>query len=367
MITKKELKTYLLKGRRLASRYYLQIKIGLFFFGLLFLIFALRVIFPYLLIGGRVAGGLVSTGVSLVSQSAADLKGENGRVNFLLLGISDEEKAGAELTDTIIFLSINPQTGNTAMLSLPRDIWLASMRAKLNTAYYYGNQKKPGGGLILAKASVAEILGQPVNYGVVIDFAGFEKLIDLLGGVTVNVAKSFTDDRYPLPGKEDDDCGGDPEYGCRYESIHFEAGEQEMNGKRALKYVRSRYAEGEEGTDFARSQRQQNLLTAIKNKIFSPQVLINPLKVVQLVKVGQQSLTTDLPQKDFGGVLKLILKMRSGEIKAEILNGGAEGKEGYLINPQPNPKLYDNHWVLIPRTGDWEEIQDYLKEFLKEN
>jgi LCP family protein required for cell wall assembly len=207
MITKKELKTNLLKLRRLASRYYRQIKIGLIIFSLLFFLLFLKTVFPYLLSGGRIIGGLASSGVSLVSQSATDLQGENGRVNFLLLGISDKEKAGAELTDTIIFLSINPQTGNAVMLSLPRDIWIASMRAKLNTAYYYGNQKKAGGGLILAKASVSEILGQPVDYGVVIDFTGFEKLIDLLGDVTVKVERSFTDEKFPLLGKEDDAKG----------------------------------------------------------------------------------------------------------------------------------------------------------------
>jgi anionic cell wall polymer biosynthesis LytR-Cps2A-Psr (LCP) family protein len=131
--------------------------------------------------------------------------------------------------------------------------------------------------------------------------------------------------------------------------------------------VRSRYAEGEEGTDFARSQRQQNLLVAIKKKLFSPQVLINPWKIVQLIKVGQQSLTTDLPQKDFGGLLKLVLKMRAGGIKSEILNGGAEGKEGFLINPPSNPKLYDNHWVLIPQTGDWQAVQKYVQDLLENN
>ncbi len=367
MITKKQLRTYLAKMRRLTARYYFQIKIGLIVTSIILFLLILRAFFPYLVSGGRVIGGVVSTGVSLISQSADDLQGENGRVNLLLLGISNEEKAGAELTDTIIFISIDPQTGNALILSLPRDIWLASMRAKLNTAYYYGNQKQPDGGLILAKASVSEILGQPVDYGLVIDFAGFEKVVDLLGGVTVNVERSFDDYRYPIPGKENDDCDGDPEYHCRYEHLHFEAGEQEMSGERALKYARSRYAEGEEGTDFARSQRQQRLIVAIKNELFSPDLLFSPTKALQLIKVARQSFTTDVPQQDFGGVTKLLLKMRSGDMKAAILNGGAEGEEGYLINPPPSPRLYDNHWVLIPRTGDWQEVQTYVQNLLESN
>lgn len=367
MLSRKQVKTYLSKLRRLIVRYFPQIRIGLIVIGIILLILIMRALLPFLVAGGRIVKGTISGGVSLVSQSADDLQGENGRVNLLLLGISGEGQTGADLTDTIIFISANPKTGNTLMLSLPRDIWLASMRAKLNTAYHYGNQKKLGGGLVLAKASVSEILSQPVNYGLVIDFGGFEHIVDILGGVTVNVENSFDDYYYPIPGKENDECGGDPEYRCRYEHLHFDAGEQEMNGERALKYVRSRYAEGDEGTDFARSRRQQRLLSAIKERLFSFKILANPFKLIQLVKAVRQNFETDIPQKDWGGMAKLLLKMRSGELRSEVLDGGAEGKEGYLINPPSNPEKYDNHWVLIPRTGDWKEIQAYIKDLLSEN
>ncbi len=367
MITKKQVKTHFSKLRRLATRYFPQIRIGLIVAGFIFLVLVFRTLLPYLIAGGRVIGGMVSGGVSLISQSADDLQGENGRINLLILGVSGEEKAGSDLTDTIIFVSTNPKNGNTLILSLPRDIWLASMRAKLNTAYHYGNEKKPGGGLVLAKAAVAEILDQPVDYGVVINFNGFEQVIDILGGVTIKVENSFDDYLYPIPGKENDDCSGDPEYRCRYEHLHFDAGEQEMDGERALKYVRSRYAEGDEGTDYARSRRQQRLLAAIKSKLFSFRFLVDPFKALQLIEVIQGSFESDISQKDWGGITKLLLKMRSGDLRAEVLNGGAEGKEGYLINPPPNPEKYDNHWVLIPQTGDWQAVQTYVQDLLKSN
>lgn len=384
MLTKKQIRTFrprrknlvsrklkimlsLSKLRRLTARYFPQIRIGLIIVGFILLVLIFRALLPFMISGGRIIRGTISGGISLISQSTDDLQGENGRVNLLILGISGEERAGDDLTDTIIFASVSPQTGNTLLLSLPRDIWLASMRAKLNTAYHYGNQKKPGGGLVLAKAAVAEILDQPVNYGLVINFKGFEQIIDILGGVTIDVENSFDDYLYPIPGKENDECGGDPEYRCRYEHLHFDAGDQTMDGERALKYVRSRFAEGEEGTDYARSHRQQRLMVAIKNKLLSFKVLANPFKVVQLIKVLEQNFETDIPQKDWGGMAKLLLKMRAGDLKAEVLNGGAEGEEGYLINPPPDPEKYDNHWVLIPRTGNWQEIQEYIKEKIKKN
>ena len=367
MLDKKQVKTYLAKLRRLTARYFPQIRIGLIVAGFILLVLIFKALLPFFISGGRIVKGAISGGISLVSQSAEDIQGENGRVNLLILGAGGDGRAGADLTDTIIFASADPQTGNTLLLSLPRDIWLASMRAKLNTAYHYGNQKKPGGGLVLAKAAVAEILNQPVDYGLVINFGGFEQIIDILAGVIVNVENSFDDYHYPIPGKENDECEGDPEYRCRYEHLHFDAGEQLMEGERALKYVRSRYAEGEEGTDYARSLRQQRLLAAIKNKFLSFRVLANPFKAVQLIKALQQNFETDIPQKDWGGMAKLLLKMRSGDLRAEVLNGGAEGKEGYLINPPPDPERYDQHWVLIPRTGDWQEIQRYLEELLSKN
>ena len=367
MLTKKELKINFSKIRRLTARYFPQIRLGLIVIAIILAILIVRVVMPSLIMGARLTGNLISGGISLISQSPEDLEGKNGRVNLLLLGISGEEKAGADLTDTVIFVSINPRTGNTLMLSLPRDIWLASMRAKLNTAYHYGNEKKLGGGLLLAKASVAEILNQPVDFGIVIDFSGFEQIIDLLDGVTLKVENSFDDFHYPIPGKEIDECGGDPEYRCRYEHLHFEAGEQAMDGETALKYVRSRYAEGEEGTDYARSRRQQQLLAAIKNKLFSFKVLRNPFEMIRLIKVAQQNFETDISQNNWGGMVKLLLKMRSGDLSSEILDGGVEGRKEYLINPPPNPQKYDNHWVLIPRTGDWQEIQEYVQNLLENN
>lgn len=367
MLSRKQVKTYLSKLRRLTVRYFPQIRIGLIVAGFVLLVLIFRAFLPFLISGGRIIKGTISGGISLISQSAEDLQGENGRVNLLILGISGEERAGDDLTDTIIFVSVSPQAGNTLLLSLPRDIWLASMRAKLNTAYHYGNQKKSGGGLVLAKAAVAEILDQPVDYGLVINFGGFEQIVDILGGVMVDVENSFDDYRYPIPGKENDECGGDPEYRCRYEYLHFDAGEQLMDGERALKYVRSRYAEGEEGTDYARSRRQQRLMAAIKNKFLSFKVLANPFKAVQLIKALQQNFESDIPQKDLGGMAKLLLKMRSGDLRAEVLNGGAESEEGYLINPPPDPEKYDTHWVLIPRTGNWQEIQEYIKDLLSQS
>ena len=272
-------------------------------------------------------------------------------LNFLILGIAGGNHQGKDLTDTIMFASLNPYQKQLALVSLPRDIWLEKWRAKLNSIYHYK-------GLPETKKTVEEILDQKVDYGIIIDFEIFQKIIDTLGGITVDVEQSFDDYKYPIPGKENDLCNGDPLYRCRYEHLHFEAGRQFMDGQTALKFVRSRNAQGEEGTDFARAARQQKVILAIKDKILSKEFLLSPKKAIQLFKLITLNIQTDIPKEKCWQLLKVGLKIRN--IKTATLNSN------YLINP-PISKKYDNQWVLVPKSGNWSEIQEYIKEFLMTN
>ncbi|KKQ53361.1 MAG: cell envelope-related transcriptional attenuator [Microgenomates group bacterium GW2011_GWC1_38_12] len=216
----------------------------------------------------------------------------DGRTNILVLGKGDVGHEAPDLTDTMILVSVDHQSHKVNLISLPRDIWITTLRTKLNSTYYWGNKKQPpaqrasglegSGGMILAKSSVEEIVGQPVHYALVLDFSGFKKIIDVLGGVEVDVERSFSDEKYPIPGREDDLCNGDPEFKCRYETLNFVQGKQFMDGETALKFVRSRNAIGDQGTDFARQVRQQKVITAIKDKLLSKEILLSPKKLTKL-------------------------------------------------------------------------------------
>ncbi|MFZ5845535.1 MAG: LCP family protein, partial [Patescibacteria group bacterium] len=205
----------------------------------------------------------------LVFDDGRNLKAFDGRTNVLVLGIAGGTHEGADLTDTMMVLSLAKEPKKLVLISIPRDIWSDTLKDKINSAYHYGNEKKPGGGMILAKAIVEDVVGIPIHYGLLIDFSGFKELIDLVGGVKVKVSRSFTDPNFPISGRENDPCQGDPKLACRYETVQFTAGEELMAGERALKYVRSRHAEGEEGSDFARSRRQQEVFVALKDKLVS--------------------------------------------------------------------------------------------------
>jgi LCP family protein required for cell wall assembly len=276
------------------------------------------------------------------------------RINWLILGAGGEDHTAGDLTDTIIFLSFNSQTGQTQLLSLPRDIWVPAWRTKINSVYHYK-------GLEETKKVAGEILGQPIDYGLFLNFAVLTEAIDALGGVEVEVAHSFDDYRYPIAGKENDLCGGDPEFKCRYEHVHFDAGRQLMDGATALKYVRSRFAEGEEGTDFARSERQQRLLAAIQRRILSPQFFLRPQRFRQLAEAVGANLVTDFPPEKYGELIRLALRFRSQKVTMAVLG------EDFLVNPPRSQAKHDGQWVLVPKTGNWEAVQEYVENLLTSN
>ena len=125
-----------------------------------------------------------------------------GRTNILIMGKAGGTHDGPDLTDTMMLVSVSLTSNNIKIISIPRDTWIPEMEAKINSAYYWGNQKNPGGGISFAKAEAPEVLGTPIQYGAVIDFSGFKDIVDELGGIQVNVTNSFTDYYYPITGEK---------------------------------------------------------------------------------------------------------------------------------------------------------------------
>lgn len=293
------------------------------------------------------------------------LKSTNKRMNLLLLGIAGGDHEGSDLTDTMIFSSVDLETGDVVLLSIPRDIWLESLKAKINTAYYYGEEKAENGGFVLAKDAVYQITNQPINYAILLDFAGFQKAIDLVGGIDVLVERPFVDEKYPIPGKENDECNGDKEYKCRYEALNFEKGLEHMGGETALKFVRSRNAESEEGTDFARSQRQQKVMLAFKDKLLSKKILLSPGTLFSLKKTFSQHVKFDkeISEEEMSAFLSLFWRFTRGNntLRTLTLDTGTDESPGFLTNP---PVSQYGQWVLAPRAGGWQEFQEYLRQKL---
>lgn len=305
------------------------------------------------------------------------IKEEDQSFNVLLLGIGGGTHEGPELTDTIIFANINPKQNTVNLISIPRDFWMPDLVAKINTAYYFGQQKDDKG-IKLSSASVEKILGEDIDYTVVIDFQGFVKMVDHLGGIDVDVEKSFTDEQYPVKGKEDDLCGQEEEgledlmatasseldvFPCRYKTITFEKGETTMDGQTALEFVRSRHGTNGEGSDFARSNRQQKIIQAVRSKALSLGIVLNPVKVYGAYNIIKENLNTDIEEETYDDFIKLADKMQDAKIKSFVLSLPDEQQEkpGLLTNPLFSEQ-FSYQWVLIPRTGsgNYSEIHKYV-------
>lgn len=285
-----------------------------------------------------------------------------GRTNFVVLGVGGPGHEAPDLTDTIIFGSLHLESGSLTLLSIPRDLWVDSLKTKINSTYYYGKQKGGvEGGLTMAKSAVSEILSQPVHYALVIDFSTFTKFIDALGGIDVKVERGFTDTKYPLPGRETDECGGqDPDFLCRYETITFSPGAHSMDGSTALKFARSRHSEDlGEGTDFARAKRQSAVIKAIRTKLLSQAK--DPRKYdifKKLYDLLLASVVTDFPKNEYVATLKLGLRIKDTSPNTYTLSDPDQ-----LYHPEPSLK-YDNQWILLPRDNNPQLIFDYVSSLL---
>jgi polyisoprenyl-teichoic acid--peptidoglycan teichoic acid transferase len=323
---------------------------------------------------------LWNTGVSQVEHLAPAAPPKP--VNILLLGVGGGTHAGPDLTDTIIFMHIDPTDKRMTLVSLPRDLWIPDLNAKVNATYTFANEKNPGSGLSVTKNAVSKILGQHIDYAVKLDFDGFVKAVNIMGGLDINVARTFDDYQYPITGQEDATCGLTTDeiasasaaiasgsatelqaFPCRYIHIHFDKGETHMDGETALEYVRSRHAIGIEGSDFARSQRQEKVISAFKAKLFSAGTLLNPVKVIDLINTLQGSYETDIPQGQYTNLITIAQDMKGAKIRSAVIDTGDIENDPYglLTNP-PISDAYGGAWVLVPRKGptDYSEIQQYV-------
>ena len=299
-------------------------------------------------------------------------------------GNTNQMHDGGLLTDSMMLVSIYPKKQLINLISIPRDLWVplpigtgTTLMSKINAAYADGSDDKtyphkpvqytgPAGGGQMAKDVVSQIIGQPVDYFVAIDFSGFQKIIDDLGNITVPVAKTLDDPFYPIEEKTKDTCGksdaevaaltatmsGDKleqQFTCRYEHLHFDPGLQQMDGITALKYARSRHGLLD-GGDFNRAARQRIVVEAVKKKIMT--IGFIP-KIIPTIQTLSKHIQTDI---DLTTMEKLITK-------ANLYNQYTISQTALTdTNVLKDSISIDGQFILIPRIGigNWQEIQQYI-------
>ena len=305
--------------------------------------------------------------------------------SILLLGYGGGTHDGGSLTDSIMLAQIDPREKEVELISIPRDLWVPLQingeeieNKKINEAYAIGsdNKKYPNkkieftgkaGGGEMAKYVIEQVTGIKPNYFAAIDFDGFVKIINSLGGIDVRVNQTFDDPFYPIEELKNDTCGKSEEemkaleatmsgdkleqqYVCRYENLHFDKGIQHMDGATSLKFARSRHS-NIGGGDFNRAERQKLVITAIRDKVINIGFIS---KIIPTIQTLTRHITTDV---DFSTMSELITKFP--EVADYKIISIALTDKNVLMNT----KTSTGQFILSPKVGEnnWSEIQEFIK------
>ena len=246
---------------------------------------------------------LPGTLAKLPGIDAGDASEINGsRINILVMGLDRRPSDGTRpsRTDTMFVLTIDPSTRSTRGLAMPRDLlvdipWAqgnGSFKDRINTAYRYGEQNDyPGGGTALVRQTVENLLGLDIHYHVMIEFEGFKRLIDLIGGIDLHI---------PPPGVNDPYYSETERLGDYYPCV-FEPGLYHMDGSDALCYARVR----RNSSDLDRILRQQRIMFAVMDKATQLNVLANPTNIANLWRRYKDTIETDINDLQIPGFAKL--------------------------------------------------------------
>ena len=252
------------------------------------------------------------------------------RVNVLLVGLDQLPYREDVLTDTMLVVSLDPTTGRSAMLSIPRDIYGAPMPdgstydAKLNSLMTEASadpERYPLGGVGVLKATISELLDVPIHYFAAINLLGFKEAVDAIGGVDVRVEQAVADPQYQ------DEYGAHP-------GFFIEPGLHHMDGRTALAFVRSRQGEGD--NDFTRAARQQQLLEALLEELTAGNLLTRLSPVLDAVS---NTISTDIPGERIPALVRAVQDADIRNVEQIVL------QPPDYVTPATGP---DGAYILIP-------------------
>lgn len=297
----------------------------------------------------RVESSRVEAGLPQIIEEKRETSKEAKTFNILLTGQGGVGHSGGGLMDAIIIVHVNVTDKKVNLISFPRDFWFSGHKINADPSL---------------KDALTGVTGLPILSSISIDFSSFEKMIDSLGGVTVDVKKAYTDNFYPIRGKENELCGFSNEkieevhklytgfelekqFVCRYETISYGVGLNEMNGESALKYVRSRHG----GSDFERSHHQFEVLKAILQKANISEAW--PTLSVASVASALDFVKTDLDIEKIEEILKEIGNPL--EYAVSFINLSDQ-------NVLQSSKSPQGAYILVPKMGV--DIKDFIKDNL---
>jgi len=316
-------------------------------------------------------------GVLPISEDAPKIEKDPDRINILLLGLrGPEDPNGGLLTDTMMVLSIKQSTGQVAMISIPRDLFIKmptepgknssqAIKEKINFAYALGEEKMRSGGLVYSKVAVQSVTGLWIDHVVSIDFLAFKDIVDILGGVDIHLSKPFIEDQQWV---ESGDAGPSSAFFIKTETattsagviqkqkwvFEIPAGTSHLDGNTALYYARARYS----SNDFNRVQRQQQILLAMKDKAMSLGILLNPVKIFELLDTMGKNVRTDMGLGEINNMIGLSKNLNFKNIKSKVFDTTSAG----LLYATTSEK---GAYILLPQGDNFDKIREVCKNIFQ--
>jgi polyisoprenyl-teichoic acid--peptidoglycan teichoic acid transferase len=290
----------------------------------------------------KISGTNGSSFASLLGGGTAP-QSEDGRVNVLLLGMRGANMPGGGLlADSIMVASLDTKNNKVAMISVPRDLYVqipdTSEHGKINSVYSHWESGGQGKGIPEMEKMMQTITGLRIDHAIAINFTGFQKLIDAVGGVDVRLPKAFYETQQFVEGNE---CGG---------SFTLPAGTNHLNGEKALCYARARV----QTNDFDRSKRQQVILKSLKEKLISLGTLADFNKMNNILNIVGDNVKTDMTPDEMKGFYEQYSNMKDADIVQRVFENS---EKGLLEVPASGTGL---GYVLVPRAGqdNYSQLQD---------
>lgn len=273
-------------------------------------------------------------GGAYVYVTQTPIENTDGRTNIVILGVDE----AAQLGDTILVASIRqrPQgPPEMAMVSIPRDLYVdvpGHGGHKINAAFALGENSDSAAGAGLTVDTIEREFDLPIHYYAALDFKAFKKIVNAVGGVRIDVETAIDDPFYPAPGYDG------------YDPFHINTGTHHLDGERALKYARSRKTTN----DFDRAYRQQQVVLAVRDKLLDSGIsLTNVSRVPDLLRVVNAQVDSNMNQLE---MLRLAYALRNVE---------TDSVPQYVLDTT-NFLTSTSGGRLVPRDGDFQEIQQFL-------
>lgn len=282
----------------------------------------------------------------LVLQDEVMLKTDAvGRTNILLLGIAgpDSGNGGENLTDTIVILSISSDKKRITVGSVPRDLYLQSAdgrrAGRINSIYAVYGKNDPKEGTTELQNEIKNITGFEANYYLLLDFEGFKKIIDQVGGIDYTLEEDICDPMFP-------------NYNFGYEPLFLKAGNYHLDGELALKIARSRHTiKG----DFSRIGRQHEIIKLLKEKLQEKNIWGNFFVVNNILNLLGKNIKTDITLPEILELSKVARNIGSDGVISKIPSN--EPSAGLLTEA----KISEAD-VLLPKDPSFEELRKFYQE-----